>query len=123
MKHALFACLIAAATGTLAAQTAPAPGGKAAPTVDEILSIKRVAAPEISPDGRWVAYTVRETNWDDNAFETEIWVADASGPATAPPRQLTNARKSSLSPAWSPDGAKLAFISDRTDKRQVYVIN
>ena len=38
-------------------------------------------------------------------------------------RQLTNAKKSSQSPAWSPDGSKLAFISDRTDKRQIYVIN
>ena len=38
-------------------------------------------------------------------------------------RQLTNAKKSSQSPAWSPDGSRLAFISDRTDKRQIYVIN
>ncbi len=103
----------------LGAQTAPiAP--KAAPTVDQILSLKRVASPEISPDGRLVAYTVRETNWDDNAYETEIWIADASG---ATIRQLTNAKKSSQSPAWSPDGSKLAFISDRTDTRQIYVIS
>jgi dipeptidyl aminopeptidase/acylaminoacyl peptidase len=122
MKHALFACLIAATTGTLAAQTAPTQGGKAAPGVDDILSLKRVAAPEISPDGRSVAYTVRETNWDDNAYETEIWLADASGTATSP-RQLTNSKKSSLSPAWSPDGSRVAFVSDRTDKRQIYVIN
>ena len=39
------------------------------------------------------------------------------------PRQLTNAKKSSQSPAWSPDGSRLAFISDRTDKRQIYLIN
>jgi dipeptidyl aminopeptidase/acylaminoacyl peptidase len=63
---------------------------------------------------------VRETNWDDNAYETEIWLADAAGGA---PRQLTNAKKSSRAPAWSPDGARLAFISDRTDKSQIYVIN
>src|SRR6185503_15010189 len=93
---------------------------KAAPTVDQILSLKRAASPEISPDGGAVAYTVRETNWDDNAYETEIWLADTRTGAT---RQLTNAKKSSTSPAWSPDGARLAFISDRTDKRQIYVIN
>ncbi|HMF95942.1 MAG TPA: hypothetical protein VKE96_16685, partial [Vicinamibacterales bacterium] len=52
---------------------------KVAPTVDQILSLKRVGSPAISPDGRRVAYTVRETNWDDNAYETEIWLADASG--------------------------------------------
>src|SRR5258706_14145871 len=90
------------------------------PTVDQILSLKRAGSPEISPDGRWVAYTVRETNWDDNAYDTQIWLADATTGAT---RQLTNAKKSSQSPAWSPDGARLAFISDRTDKRQIYVIN
>ena len=136
MKHLFAACLIVAATSSLAAQRAPdalrlaassqtarsGQGGARTPTVDEILSIKRVASPEISPDGRLVAYTVRETNWDDNAYETEIWLADASNPS-APPRQLTNGRKSSDSPAWAPDGSRIAFLSDRTDKRQIYVIN
>ena len=102
-----------------AAQTRTA-SGAAAPTVDQILSLKRAASPELSPDGRRVAYTVRETNWDDNAYETQIWLADAAG-GTA--RQLTNGKKSSRSPAWSPDGSKLAFISDRTDKSQIYVIS
>jgi dipeptidyl aminopeptidase/acylaminoacyl peptidase len=100
----------------LAAQTTP----KISPTVDQILSLKRAGSPEISPDGRLVAYTVRETNWDDNAYETEIWLAD---PRAGTTRQLTNAKKSSQSPAWSPDGSKLAFTSDRTDKQQIYLIN
>jgi len=124
MKHILiFAGMVAGAVA-LGAQTAPiAP--KAAPTVDQILSLKRVGSPEISPDGRAVAYTVRETNWDDNSYETEIWLADASGASSssAATRQLTNAKKSSQSPAWSPDGSTLAFISDRTDTRQIYVIS
>ena len=121
MKRVLIACLIAATSASLAAQRTQATAGKAAPSVDEILSLKRVASPEISPDGRWVAYTVRETNWDDNAYETEIWLADASGAGS--PRQLTNGKKSSLSPAWSPDGSRMAFVSDRTDKRQIYLIS
>src|SRR5881628_4260717 len=87
-----------------AAQT-PSMAPKVAPTVDQILSLKRAGAPEISPDGRRVAYTVRETNWDENAYETEIWLADVR---TGASRQLTNAKKSSQSPAWSPDGSKLA---------------
>jgi dipeptidyl aminopeptidase/acylaminoacyl peptidase len=109
-----FVVLLLVSAAGLAAQT------KTAPTVDQILSLKRVSAPEISPDGRMVAYTVRETNWDENAYETEIWIADVATGAT---RQLTNGKKSSLSPAWSPDGSRLAFVSDRTDKRQIYVID
>ena len=75
--------------------------------------------PAISPDGQLVAYTIRETNWDENAYETEIWIGDA---ATGQSRQVTNARKSSSQPAFSPDGTWLGFISDRDGKRQIYRI-
>src|SRR6185503_2108557 len=119
----LVAFVVAGATVMLRAQTPPTPVPKSPPTVDQILSLKRVGSPEISPDGRWVAYTVRETNWDENAYETEIWLADTANDAKTPERQLTNAKKSSQSPAWSPDGARLAFVSDRTDKRQIYLID
>jgi dipeptidyl aminopeptidase/acylaminoacyl peptidase len=74
----------------------------------------------MSPNGRSVAYTVRTTNWDDNAYETQIWIVDAR---TATMHQLTGGQKSSSSPKWSPDSSRLAFISDRTDKRQIYLIN
>ena len=123
-KTLLFSCLVLTSL-ELHAQPAPQSLPKIAPNVDQILSLKRVGSPEISPDGRWIAYTVRDANWDDNAYETEIWLVDASGVngSNPSPRQLTNAKKSSLSPSWSPDGSKLAFISDRTDKRQIYVIN
>jgi dipeptidyl aminopeptidase/acylaminoacyl peptidase len=105
--------------GAVAAATAPVAGqGAAPPTIDDLLNLKRVAAPAISPDGRFVAYTVRETNWDENAYETEIWVGDAV--AT---RQLTNAKKSSVQPTWSRDGRSLAFVSDRDGKRQIYRID
>src|SRR5689334_16037138 len=66
-----------------------------APTVDQVLSLKRAGAPEISPDGRLVAYTVRETNWDDNSYDQQIWLADVRSGAI---RQLTQSKKSSQSP-------------------------
>jgi dipeptidyl aminopeptidase/acylaminoacyl peptidase len=118
MRNLALAASVVLASAALSAQNRPA--APPAPTVDQILSLKRVGPPDLSPDGRWIAYTVREANWDDNAYETEIWLADATTGAT---RQLTTARKSSQSPAWSPDGSKLAFVSDRTDTRQIYVIN
>jgi dipeptidyl aminopeptidase/acylaminoacyl peptidase len=93
----------------------------ATPTIDQLISLKRAGSPVISPNGQLVAYTVRETNWDENAYHTEIWLADAK---TGETRQLTsNTKKSSTSPAWSPDGKLLAFTTDRDEKRQVYVID
>src|SRR5262249_3072953 len=89
------------------------------PTVEQSLNMKSVSGPRISPDGRLVAYQVQETNWEENAFESEIWIAVI---ATGERYQLTNAKKSSSSPQWSPDSKRLAFVSDRDGKRQLYAI-
>ncbi len=89
------------------------------PSIDDLINLKRVGSPVVSPNGQQVAFTIREANWDENAYETEIWIGEA---ATGQSRQVTNARKSSLQPAWSPDGAWLAFVSDRDGKRQLYRI-
>jgi dipeptidyl aminopeptidase/acylaminoacyl peptidase len=105
--------LVASATITRAQDTR-------VPTIDQIIELKRAGTIALSPDGTRVAFTVSEVNWEDNAHETEIFLADTKG---GEPVQLTRAKKSSSAPAWSPDGAWLAFISDRSDKRQLYLIN
>ena len=69
------------------------------PTIDQLLELKRPTAVAMSPDGTRIAVAVSETNWEDNAFETEIFLVDARG---AQLFQLTRARKSSTAPAWSP---------------------
>ena len=101
------------------AQAVVPPSAPAGPTVDQLISLKRVGSPAISPDGSLVAYTVREANWEDNSYETEIWIADVAAGTT---RQLTNGKKSSGSPAWSADGSRVAFTSERTDKQQIWLI-
>jgi dipeptidyl aminopeptidase/acylaminoacyl peptidase len=90
------------------------------PTIDEMVALKRVSQPAMSPDGSRVAYVIRKANWDENAFENEIWLTDVkSGTA----RVFTQSKKSSDAPAFSPDGSSLAFLSDREGKRQVYVMS
>src|SRR5262245_43942444 len=90
------------------------------PTIDQMLSLRRVFAPTASPDGRFVAYGVRDTDMVANAFVNQVWLADV---ATGKTRPLTFGPKSNVAPAWSPDGSKLAFLSDRTDKRQVWMLD
>jgi dipeptidyl aminopeptidase/acylaminoacyl peptidase len=100
----------------------------ATPTIDQSLEMKSASRPRISPDGRRVVYEVVSTNWEDNSFDRNLWIADlASGEV----RQLTSAKKSSSGAEWSPDGKWIAFLSDRpaqisgspADKRQVYVMS
>src|SRR5262245_58230544 len=89
------------------------------PTIEQSLNLKSAGGPRISPDGRYVAYQVQKTNWEENAFETEIWIAVTS---TGERYQLTNSKKSSTNPQWSPDLKRIAFTSDRDGKRQIYLI-
>jgi dipeptidyl aminopeptidase/acylaminoacyl peptidase len=105
------ALIFAIAAATLAAQT---------PTIDQSLNLKTAGSPRLSPDSRFIAYTVSETNWEDNSFDTQIWMAMT---ATGERYQLTHAKKSSSDPRWSPDSKRLAFLSERDGSKQIYVIS
>ena len=89
------------------------------PSIEQSLNLKSASAPSISPDGRYVAYQVQKANWEENAFETELWIAVTS---TGALYQLTNSKKSNTSPRWSRDSKRIAFVSDRDGKRQIYLI-
>lgn len=97
-----------------------APAQNVVPTFDQIIELSRPGAVALSPDGVLVAYTVSQADWEDNTYDIEIFLVPAGGGDAI---QLTRAKRSSHSPAWSPDGKWLAFISDRADKRQIYVIS
>jgi dipeptidyl aminopeptidase/acylaminoacyl peptidase len=80
------------------------------PTIDESLSLKSVRSPMISPDGRFVAYRVTETNWQDNEFVSQIWLVNL---LTGANFQLTRGKHSPGDAEWSPDGKWLAFVAER----------
>lgn len=83
---------------------------KHTPTFEETISLKGVGNPRISPDGRFVAYTVSHADWKENAYVVHLWLADTRTGRTF---QLTRGKKSSSSAKWSPDGKWLAFITER----------
>jgi len=80
------------------------------PTLDQSLSLLSVRNPQISPDGRFVAYERQETDWKENAYPTQIFVVEVGSGRSL---QLTRGNKASSSPQWSPDGRWIAFLTER----------
>ncbi len=93
-------------------------GGKRAITFDDMIKLHRVAEAQISPDGKWVAYSVATPDMDANRNASNIWMVSTESGA---PIQLTQSGHDS-SPVWSPDGKMLAFLSSRAGESQVYVL-
>ena len=98
---------------------------KRALTVDDLFAIKQVGTPQVSPDGRWVAYTVRSTILKADRNETGLWMAplDSSGaaiPLTAPGYAPSAtfirlpARRKSIWPPPSPNRPRLTSASFST---------
>ena len=63
----------------------------------------------VSPDGRWIAFTVRRVDLDANRYRSSVWLAAADGGST--PYQFTSGEHDERSPLWSPDGDRLAVVS------------
>jgi dipeptidyl aminopeptidase/acylaminoacyl peptidase len=89
-------------------------------TIDDLLKVRRVSDPQLSPKGDQVAFTITDVDKAANKSTTQIYVVPLSGGEM---RQLTNDEHSSASPRWSPDGEKLAFISARDGESQIWTID
>ena len=105
----LFACILAV----------PLVAQKRAITFEDYIALKAVSDPQLSPDGKWVAYTVSTPSLQENRGVSRIWVAEVS---TGRSRALTGGPGSDRQPRWSPDGKTLAFISTREGGAQVWLL-
>ena len=78
-----------------------------------------VRSAHFSPDGRFVAYNVRSTEWDANRGVNALWVLDRNA-AGSPPRLIRDQEKGATEPRWSADGRWLYFLSSRSGSVQVW---
>jgi dipeptidyl aminopeptidase/acylaminoacyl peptidase len=90
-------------------------------TIDDYFQIREVHDPQLSPDAKWVAYTVKTALLKDDKNEERIWMVSTAGGG---PVALTAEGASSSHARWSPDGKFIAFLSGRSeDKTQIWLLN
>ncbi len=113
-RFAVLVCLL-----VLAAPAAAQPA-KRPMQIDDLFKFKRVADPQVSPDGKWVAYTVATV--DDvskNKISSVLWLASTDGKTR---KQLTSTTKKDRQPRWAPDGKAILFVSTRSGTPQLWLI-
>jgi dipeptidyl aminopeptidase/acylaminoacyl peptidase len=101
---------------TVPATAAAAPKGL---TIDDMLAMQRVDEPEVSPDGKQVVFSVRDTDVEANRGRFDLWIAGVDGSDV---KRLTTDPENDTSPVWSPDGKTVFFLSSRGGSSQVWKI-
>jgi dipeptidyl aminopeptidase/acylaminoacyl peptidase len=106
------------------AQTpSPTPPAKTPITHEKLWTMKRVGAPSVSPDGRWVAFSVLEPSYEAEGDVSDLWIIAADG--NSPARRLTNTKAPEGGVSWSPDSHSIAFATKREgdEAEQIYVLD
>ena len=88
-------------------------------TVDDLLAVKTVADPQVAPDGLSIVYVVSEIDRPSGKSNSDLWHVPVAG---GEPKRLTTAEGSDSHPRWSPDGSKIAFLSNRGGSMQVWLL-
>src|SRR5580658_10070071 len=100
-------------SATLAAQKQPF-------DVQALLKVARIEEPQLSPDGKTVAFTVQTVDIAQNTKPKQIYTVPLNGGS---PQQITLQGSDNERPEWSPDSKQIAFISDRGGSMQVWIMN
>jgi dipeptidyl aminopeptidase/acylaminoacyl peptidase len=88
--------------------------------VNALLELKRIGDPQLSPDGKLVAFTVQSVDVAANKKPVQVWIVPLEGGA---PRQITQDGESNQRPRWSPDSKRIAYLSDRGGSSQIWMMD
>jgi dipeptidyl aminopeptidase/acylaminoacyl peptidase len=125
MRHLLKICaIVAAACVALPLESlAEMPAATKPITHEALWMMKRVGAPAVSPDGKWVVYPVLEPSYEADKAVSDLWLVPVD--ASKPPRRITNTKAPESDVAWSADSSSIAFASKREndDVEQIYILN
>src|SRR5436190_596371 len=78
-------------------------------THESMWLMKRVGAPAISPDGKWVVFSVTDPSYDEKEQSSDLWLSAADG--SSKPRKITNSKAGEAGYTWSPDSRQIAFAA------------
>jgi Tol biopolymer transport system component len=108
MKKILFINLIFCFSAAVFAQKTKKPLKPA-----DFLKIKSLSEPQVSPDDKWVAYSLSEVDTAANKRVSHLWMQSLNGNESI---QITHGAEPASNPRWSPDGKYLSFLSSRESK-------
>ena len=98
------ACLLAPVVAAAQATTPVKPI-----THEALWMMKRVGTPAVSPDGKWVVFSVLEPSYETDKAVSDLWLVPTDG--LKPPRRLTNTKAPEDDVVWSPDSTSIAFAT------------
>jgi dipeptidyl aminopeptidase/acylaminoacyl peptidase len=109
--------------GLVSSTAAVAAVTKHAPTHEDVWLMKRVGAPLVSPDGRWIVVAVSEPAYDENTTLSDLWLIDTSARHSS--RRLTSTRRAESGVVWSPDSRRVVFSAQRDNDEapQIYSLD